>query len=176
MTWTECTLDPLDPPPVRDTSPYMRGFRSNISHLFKPPLKTSASINADVYVPSLLHKGRCPAGTEGFLSFCFPSPASPLFRHCEHLPPVIASEAKQSNLIHMQKVDCFVASLLAMTAGTDNRLLRHFAPRNDDKNTCYDNKKKRRRNPIRRSVPSHRKKIIKAKKTLDLPPPPIVLT
>jgi hypothetical protein len=40
--------------------------------------------------------------------------------------PVIASEAKQSSLAAAKKLDCFVASLLAMTARREASV-HHFA-------------------------------------------------
>jgi hypothetical protein len=38
---------------------------------------------------------------------------------------VIASEAKQSRLFHEERLDCFVASLLAMTEGDVSGLEHH---------------------------------------------------
>jgi hypothetical protein len=53
---------------------------------------------------------------------------SHIANHAEHpgdSPAVIASEAKQSTLRHLESMDCFVASFLAMTARYGFAFSRH---------------------------------------------------
>jgi hypothetical protein len=49
-------------------------------------------------------------------------------REAIHRPTVIASEAKQSMRLQERKLDCFVASLLAMTHGYAFTIPRRDAP------------------------------------------------